>query len=106
MGASYFHALDSDMTVTSKEEEIRRILTFVIVGGGPTGVELAGELTDFLHSEGKKLYSHLAEYFTIHMFTYDILAPFDEMLQNYALQHLRKKQGVQVHLGAMVTKVS
>lgn len=30
------------------EEEIDRLLNFVVVGGGPTGVEYAGELHDFL----------------------------------------------------------
>ena len=29
-------------------DEIRQKLTFVIVGGGPTGVEFAGELSDFI----------------------------------------------------------
>merc|ERR1719384_2832182 len=49
--ASYIHALDSDLTMSSEERErIKEALTFVVVGGGPTGVELAGELTDFLQS--------------------------------------------------------
>jgi NADH:ubiquinone reductase (non-electrogenic) len=30
------------------EDRRRAALTFVVVGGGPTGVEFAGELTDFL----------------------------------------------------------
>jgi len=35
------------------EGEQRRLLHFVIVGGGPTGVELAGELTDFCNDVAK-----------------------------------------------------
>lgn len=31
-------------------EEIQRLLTFVIVGGGPTGVELAGAIAELTHS--------------------------------------------------------
>lgn len=30
------------------EEERRRLLHFVVVGGGPTGVEFAAELSDFI----------------------------------------------------------
>merc|ERR1719447_2470826 len=64
--AAYWHALDSDMRVSSEEEEkIRELLTFVVVGGGPTGVELTGELTDFLHNEGAKMYPLLKKYMTV-----------------------------------------
>lgn len=104
--ASYTHALDSDMTVSPEEEaKIRRLLTFVVVGGGPTGVELAGELTDFLQAEGKKMYPTLVPYISVHMFTYDILNTFEKGMQDYAIEHLKKKQGVQIHLESIVTKV-
>lgn len=32
-----------------------RLLSFAIVGGGPTGVEFVGELSDFLSDELKQL---------------------------------------------------
>lgn len=38
------------------EEEKRRILHFVVVGGGPAGVEFAGELQDFVAKDVKRLY--------------------------------------------------
>jgi len=104
--ASYYHALDGDPTTSSVEEaKIKELLTFVVVGGGPTGVELAGELTDFLHNEGLKLYGHLKQHIQVHMFTYDVLGPFDKEIQEYALKHLVKKQGIKVHLGAFVQSV-
>jgi putative oxidoreductase len=34
---------------TEDEDERRRLLTFVIVGGGPTGVELAGAIAELAH---------------------------------------------------------
>lgn len=104
--ASYIHALDSDMTLSKEEEaQIRQLLTFVVVGGGPTGVELAAELTDFLHSEGAKLYKNLTPFVQVHMFTYDVLNTFDGELQQHAMRHLRGKQGVTLHLETFVTKV-
>jgi hypothetical protein len=30
------------------EERIRNLLTFAIIGGGPSGVEMSGELADFI----------------------------------------------------------
>lgn len=104
--ASYIGILDSDENVSSEEEaKMRELLTFVVVGGGPTGVELAGELTDFLHSEGVKQYGHLSDFMSIHMITYDVLNMFDKDLQDYAITHLSNKQGVQVHTGAFVQSV-
>lgn len=38
------------------EEERRRHLHFVIVGGGPTGVEFAAELHDFIQEDLIKIY--------------------------------------------------
>jgi len=105
--ASYWHALDSDMTLSSEEEaKIREILTFIVVGGGPTGVELCGELTDFLASEGVKMYSDLTKFVDVHMLTYDLLNTFDQDLQDHTLKHLATKQGVSVHLNTFVTKVT
>lgn len=44
-------------TTTAAEKEL--LLQFVIVGGGPTGVEFAGELVDFIHSDMKKQFPTL-----------------------------------------------
>lgn len=38
------------------EKEKKRILHFVVVGGGPTGVEFAAELHDFVTEDLAKLY--------------------------------------------------
>lgn len=47
------------------EEERKRILHFVVVGGGPTGVEFAAELHDFVTEDLAKLYPDLKNYVTI-----------------------------------------
>ena len=34
---------------TEDEDERRRLLTFIVVGGGPTGVEMAGSMAELAH---------------------------------------------------------
>jgi NADH dehydrogenase FAD-containing subunit len=38
---------------------VRGILSFVIVGAGPTGVEFTSELRDWVEYEGRKYYGRL-----------------------------------------------
>ncbi|KAI5117167.1 hypothetical protein M0805_003983 [Coniferiporia weirii] len=42
------------------QEEINRLLHVVVVGGGPTGIELSGELHDFLEDDLRSWYPELA----------------------------------------------
>lgn len=46
-------------------EEKKKLLSFVIVGGGPTGVEFAAELYDFVHEDMSKLYPSLIDHVKI-----------------------------------------
>ncbi|KAI9183695.1 NADH:ubiquinone oxidoreductase [Blastocladiella emersonii ATCC 22665] len=43
------------------EDEVKRLLSFTVVGGGPTGIEYAGELYDFLNEEVRKWYPEIAD---------------------------------------------
>lgn len=43
------------------QEEIDRLLSFVVVGGGPTGVEYAGELHDFVKDDLLNWYPELQD---------------------------------------------
>ena len=47
------------------EEERKRILHFVVVGGGPTGVEFAAELHDFVVEDLSRLYPSVKDNVTI-----------------------------------------
>lgn len=48
-------------TGISKEEK-RRLLHCVVIGGGPTGVEFSGELSDFIIKDVHERYSHVKDY--------------------------------------------
>lgn len=44
------------------EEEKRRLLHCVVVGGGPTGVEFSGELSDFIRRDVHQRYTHVKDF--------------------------------------------
>ncbi|KAL7541856.1 hypothetical protein ACHAXR_011308 [Thalassiosira sp. AJA248-18] len=87
--------------------EIDRLLKIVVVGGGPTGVELSAELADFAHNDVAKRYgtdiSNRIQIILVEAMP-RILAPFDESLANVAKDHLISK-GVDVRTGTAVTYV-
>jgi len=43
------------------EEERKRLLHCVVIGGGPTGVEFSGELSDFIIKDVRERYSHVKD---------------------------------------------
>jgi NADH dehydrogenase len=82
-------------------------LTFCIVGGGPTGVELAGALTDLLHSELERDYPNLPV-LKARVILYEhsphLLGAFKSRLQVYAREQLEAR-GIEVQTGIGVTQV-
>lgn len=53
--AVYVHAVNSIWVICRTAKERERMLNILVVGGGPTGVEFAGELSDFINKDLKKL---------------------------------------------------
>ena len=88
------------------EERKRELLHFVVVGGGPTGVEFAAELRDLLYEDLSKSYPGLLPMVRITLFEAmkTILSTFDAELQKYTMQHLRRHR-IDVHLGTAVAEV-
>ncbi|HEX2223564.1 MAG TPA: FAD-dependent oxidoreductase [Thermoanaerobaculia bacterium] len=87
-------------------EELQKRLTFVVCGGGPTGVEVAAEIDDLLDEELKRTYPELAPYVRIILVeaTERILTTFDEALGLYAQQHFLR-EGIQVRLSSPVEAI-
>jgi NADH:ubiquinone reductase (H+-translocating) len=85
----------------------RRLLTFVVVGGGYTGVETGGQLLDFLH-EVKSMYANLRSekirVVLVHSREH-LLEEIGEKLGDYA-QRVLEKRGMELRLGARVTEVT
>ena len=85
-------------------EERRRLLTFVVCGGGPTGVEFAGALAELLDLVVPAEYPELQrEECQIHLIEGQerVLSPFHPSLSAYAGRVLEGK-GVKLHLGVLV----
>jgi len=84
-----------------------RRFTVAVVGGGPTGVEMAGSLAE-LKSEGlPETYPELfIDNFRVVLveMSENLLGPFDAGLRHYALDELRKR-GVDVRLKTAIEKV-
>jgi NADH:ubiquinone reductase (non-electrogenic) len=75
-------------------EERTRLLHFVVCGGGPTGVEFAAELNDFLEEDLLRSYPLLVAEARITLVeaSREILGSFDEKLRRYATNIFRRKQ--------------
>ena len=83
-------------------------LNFVIVGGGPTGTELAGSLADMINITMTREYADLAvkraQVFLVEHGPV-LLAPFSAEAHDYAARVLQQK-GVRLRLGQAVTEVA
>lgn len=92
----------------ANEEARRALLTFVIVGGGPTGVEFAGALSELIYRPLRKDYLGL-DFGEVKVALAEasdsLLSAFPPKMQAYALKRLRRI-GVEVRLGSVVAEVS
>ncbi|KAK9734685.1 hypothetical protein RND81_04G157000 [Saponaria officinalis] len=83
------------------EEEKQRLLHCVVVGGGPTGVEFSGELSDFIMKDVHQRYAHVKDYIHVTLIeANEILSSFDDRLRHYAVKQL-SKSGVRLVRGVV-----
>ena len=89
----------------SDADERRRLLNFVVVGGGPTGVETAGAIAELakraLAADFRSVDPRCARIILLEAGP-RLLAPFDPALSEAARRSL-EQLGVEVRLGAAVT---
>jgi NADH:ubiquinone reductase (H+-translocating) len=81
--------------------------TVVIVGGGPTGVEMAGQLAELKTQALPMTYPELNParvHVVLVEMTNNLLPPFEDSLRKYTLQELIKR-GVDVRLNTAITEI-
>lgn len=84
------------------EEERKRLLHCVVIGGGPTGVEFSGELSDFIMKDVHERFPHVKDHIQVTLIeANEILSSFDVGLRQYATNHLTRSG---VHLKRGVVK--
>jgi NADH dehydrogenase len=92
---------------SSDPERRQKLLTFTVVGAGPTGVEMAGQIAELAEYTFKGAFRHI-DSTKAHVILLDaapaVLPPMGEKLGERAAARL-EKLGVEIQLGAMVTDV-
>jgi NADH:ubiquinone reductase (non-electrogenic) len=88
-------------------EEIDRLLHMVVVGGGPTGVEFAGELQDFFDGDIKKLVPDISDRFRVTLIEAlpNVLPMFSKQLIEYT-ESTFKEEKINIHTKTVVKKVT
>lgn len=88
------------------EADLHQLLNFVVVGGGPTGVEFAAEVHDFIVQDLARWYPDLVPYTKITLLEAkgDILTSFDASLSKYAQSHFTRAK-INLRTNCMVSEV-
>ncbi|KAG9140423.1 hypothetical protein Leryth_022947, partial [Lithospermum erythrorhizon] len=89
------------------EEMRKQILHFVVVGGGPTGVELAGQLYDFIHKDLARLYPDVKGLARVTLLEAGdhILNMFHKKVRAFVERKFQRNQ-IDLKTGKMVVEVS
>ncbi len=102
-----FGAFEMAELGATRGESVDHLLTFVVVGAGPTGVEMAGQIAELAHRTLRRDFRAINTR-TARVILLDaapqVLPPFGHKLGAKAHEEL-EKLGVEVILGAMVTDV-
>ncbi|KAJ5852546.1 uncharacterized protein N7529_011931 [Penicillium soppii] len=89
------------------DEEVKRLLHMVVVGGGPTGVEFAGELQDFFNDDLKKWIPEIKDNFQITLVEAlpNVLPMFSKQLIDYT-ESTFKEEAITIRAKTMVKQVT
>jgi NADH:ubiquinone reductase (H+-translocating) len=102
-----FGAFEMAELGAARGENVDHLLTFVVVGAGPTGVEMAGQIAELAHRtltrDFRAISSNHARVILVDAAP-QVLPPFGAKLGKWTQEKL-EKLGVEVMLGALVSEV-
>lgn len=89
------------------EDEVKRLLHMVVVGGGPTGVEFAGELQDFFQEDLLKWMPQIKDSFRVTLVEAlpNVLPMFSKQLIDYTESSF-KEEHIDIRTKTMVKNVT
>jgi NADH:ubiquinone reductase (H+-translocating) len=90
------------------EDRRKALMTFVVIGGGPTGVEMAGQLKELSRRALEHNYRRIDPHTTRVVLVEGgkgLLASMGERVSRLTARDLGR-MGVEIHLGAMVTDIT
>lgn len=99
-----------DASCITESDDRKKHLTFVVVGGGATGVEMVAEIAEFIGHMYERHFKGVScirkDEISIHLVNTgsDLLSMLPLSLRKKAARHL-EKLGVMLHLGVSVTEV-
>jgi NADH:ubiquinone reductase (non-electrogenic) len=106
MQGRFMDCIESAAFPGQSQEEVDRLLHMVVVGGGPTGIELSGEPHDFLEDDLKNWYPELAPKIRITLVEAlpSVLPMFSKQLIEYT-ESTFKKSKIEILTKTMVKEV-
>lgn len=100
-------AFESAMIPSQTLDEKKRLLHFVVVGGGPTGVEFAAELADLVREDLQRYFPRLVANdvkITLIEALDHILSMMDKQISDYTERHFRR-ENIEVLMNTFVKEV-
>ena len=94
--------------IAETKEEVERCMNFVVIGGGPTGVEMAGAIAELAYHVFADEYRNIdTTQANVHLIEAGprLMAAFKEKQSDYTARRL-EKMGVKVHLNTKVSDIS
>ena len=92
--AAVIDAFESACNPGQSETERKRLMNFVVVGGGPTGVEFAAELADLVHQDLHTSFPQLKTQVKIQLVEAmdKVLGMFDKRISDFTAENFKREQ--------------
>lgn len=100
------HNIELAQLLPKGSDERKRLLTFTVIGGGPTGVELAAEVKDYVDQDLQKWFPGIQDEVTVRLIEAlpNILNMFNKKLIAYS-EFVFKRINIDLKVNTMVKKV-